>query len=397
MAYHKCASIYGTNNSAASVQTASGAIANFNTKLAMPLKSLEIDVNATGGGGTPSTAIPIEGINEIKVGYVDFNQLLQISRIRDSTVVSDVTITNNYDGSINISGTASASILKNIAFIGMFYQNHIYYLGNGINCSFTDGYGDGVNIAKWNRANDNANLFLRITNGAQVNEKVYLMCFDLTQMFGSNIADYIYSLEQTNAGAGVSLIKQLLPKTYYNYDTGGTIVTLDSVNGEPTCPNAVINLGGTYYGGHFTQDKDGHRQFEVTHAKYVITGNEAFSATGSGQHVFAGNVSIYDTLKLVTNDSVLVDIKCTVAQAKTYSSLNVAGTTDGIGVGYRFLIVGSEQYDNWANLAGEEIVYELKTPYVIDLPDGTPIKTLPGVNNIYADTGDTKVSYKKLA
>lgn len=25
-----------------------------------------------------------------------------------------------------------------------------------------------------------------------------------------------------------------------------------------------------------------------------------------------------------------------------------------------------------------------------------PIKTLPDVNNIYADTGDTKVAYKKL-
>ena len=29
------------------------------------------------------------------------------------------------------------------------------------------------------------------------------MLFDLTQMFGSTIADYIYSLEQANAGAGV--------------------------------------------------------------------------------------------------------------------------------------------------------------------------------------------------
>ena len=34
------------------------------------------------------------------------------------------------------------------------------------------------------------------------------------------------------------------------------------------------------------------------------------------------------------------------------------------------------------------------TPYVIDLPDGEPIITINGTNNIYADTGDTAVSFK---
>lgn len=46
------------------------------------------------------------------------------------------------------------------------------------------------------------------------------ICIDLTQMFGSTIADYIYSLEQANAGAGVAWFKKLFPKDYYEYDAG---------------------------------------------------------------------------------------------------------------------------------------------------------------------------------
>ena len=47
-----------------------------------------------------------------------------------------------------------------------------------------------------------------------------IMVIDLTQMFGSTIADYIYSLEQATAGAGVAWFKKLFPKPYYAYNAG---------------------------------------------------------------------------------------------------------------------------------------------------------------------------------
>ena len=43
---------------------------------------------------------------------------------------------------------------------------------------------------------------------------------DLTQMFGTTIADYIYSLEQSQAGAGVAWFKKLFPNDYYAYNAG---------------------------------------------------------------------------------------------------------------------------------------------------------------------------------
>ena len=52
------------------------------------------------------------------------------------------------------------------------------------------------------------------------------MVFDITQTFGSTIADYIYSLEQATAGAGVAWFRTLFPNDYYAYDSG----SLQSVN-----------------------------------------------------------------------------------------------------------------------------------------------------------------------
>lgn len=63
--------------------------------------------------------------------------------------------------------------------------------------------------------------------GTTYNEFCYPQIFDLTQMFGSTIADYIYSLEQANAGAGVAWFRNIFPNEYYEYDSG----SLKSVEG----------------------------------------------------------------------------------------------------------------------------------------------------------------------
>lgn len=48
----------------------------------------------------------------------------------------------------------------------------------------------------------------------------YIQLFDLTSMFGSTIADYIYSLETSDPGAGLIYFRQLFPRDYYPYDAG---------------------------------------------------------------------------------------------------------------------------------------------------------------------------------
>ena len=60
------------------------------------------------------------------------------------------------------------------------------------------------------------------SNGSaiSINDSTKDNVIDLTQMFGSTIADYIYSLEQANSGAGVAWFKKLFPKPYYAYNAG---------------------------------------------------------------------------------------------------------------------------------------------------------------------------------
>ena len=62
--------------------------------------------------------------------------------------------------------------------------------------------------------------------------------FDLTQMFGSTIADTIYAIEQTTAGAGVAWFRKLFPADYYPYNAGELI----SVSGLSEHKTVGFNL-----------------------------------------------------------------------------------------------------------------------------------------------------------
>lgn len=47
-----------------------------------------------------------------------------------------------------------------------------------------------------------------------------IMLIDLTLLLGSTVADYIYALEQSNAGAGVAWFRKYFPKLFYQHNSG---------------------------------------------------------------------------------------------------------------------------------------------------------------------------------
>lgn len=80
-----------------------------------------------------------------------------------------------------------------------------------------------------------------------------LMLFDLTQMFGTAIADYVYGLEQANAGDGVAWFRKLFPKDYYAYDAG-SLQSVQAASHDTVGFNAydhstgkAVLLGGNQY------------------------------------------------------------------------------------------------------------------------------------------------------
>lgn len=77
--------------------------------------------------------------------------------------------------------------------------------------------------------------------------------YDITAMFGSAIADYIYSLETATAGAGVAWFTKLFPKVYYAYNAGAIMSVNVSAHNtigfnafNPTTGTAKL-VGGNQY------------------------------------------------------------------------------------------------------------------------------------------------------
>ena len=172
-------------------------------------------------------------IDQIVGGTVAWNQLYGNSVITGSTI-HGVTFNPQSDGTIIVNGTPDGmddiyfQITGNFSFgdhvvllrgcpIGGSIPTYSIYLND--NGQLVD---TGSGIVSKQVAQGKA-FYIRIikqTTTTFNNVKFKPQIIDLTQMFGSTIADYIYSLEQSQAGAGVSWFKKLFPKDYYPYNTG---------------------------------------------------------------------------------------------------------------------------------------------------------------------------------
>lgn len=172
-----------------------------------------------------------EYINGIVGGTVAWNQLYDLNK---SIASSDKGLTLTKDvanGKFTLNGTTTA--VGNSFGLGVAnVQNHVYFLATNGNQNIPirissqsygqDNYGQGT-VIRNTSANTTWYYVLNVqtkVGTAVSNYVIRPMVIDLTAMFGSTIADYIYSLEQANAGAGVAWFKKLFPKPYYAYNAG---------------------------------------------------------------------------------------------------------------------------------------------------------------------------------
>ena len=143
--------------------------------------------------------------------------------------------------------------------------------------------------------NNTTGLQPKITNGASYD--YYYNVIDLTAMFGSEVADYLYTLESGTAGAGVSIFKSLFGADYYPYTantlmsakpTGKKIVGKNFFNGEyeelyelpfvlkkgtvvtASCVQTTADVSYIYY-----YDKDGNL-IDYWGMSTVISGNHKY-------------------------------------------------------------------------------------------------------------------------
>lgn len=163
--------------------------------------------------------------DKIVGGTVAWNQLARFT----NDARNGITLTTNADGSITLQGTATAD--ATFTFNSQKFLNHVL-LYRGCKNGSTSTYGIGNSIfGVFQTTSDKIYKpavtemiysYVLVKTGTDLTTPVTFtpQFFDLTQMFGSTIADYIYSLEQSQAGAGVAWFKKLFPKDYYAYNAG---------------------------------------------------------------------------------------------------------------------------------------------------------------------------------
>lgn len=194
-----------------------------------------------------------ESLDKIVGGTVCWNQL-QANTV--SKVYNGVTYTFS-DGKLTVV-SAEGGATANGWWLGSnnnkwtFTTNHVYLVDVGNeDYSFTTGsyihfyipLVPSININRPRQlikitAGGDSYLQYVVYEGNEVNTTYAPQVFDLTQMFGSTIADYIYSLETATAGAGVAWFKKLFPKDYYEYNPGELI----SVSGLQSHEMVGFNL-----------------------------------------------------------------------------------------------------------------------------------------------------------
>lgn len=340
MAYYKCGSIYTTQNSNVVVDTASGAIANFETPLAMPLIETKFGVKATQEAGTPTPQSPkaISGVNAVSVTHLGKN-LFDVNNIR----LLEVAVGSRWGYSISKAGTYKASVSYN----GSAFLYCVIKAVDGT-------YGKSIYL--------------------QVDTTITPITITVNE--GETLIFYNASANQTE-----EITKQKMANA--QIEVGTITTTFEAYNGSTT----LINLGGTYYGGYISQDKDGKRELVVTCAKEHISLQGKTYDTANGFDawlIYLENRSY--------NAGSSTNKLCSVCNNYRYegSVANVEHYYISSGAVVIYLL------ENTFRNGEFDVVYPLETPFTVALPDGEPIKSFPGVNNIFCDTGDTSLQFRKI-
>lgn len=329
------------------VGTASGAIANFDTDLTLPLVDCKANIVASQASGTPtpSTPLPISGYTEANITRCGVN-------LWDEEWESgsyNVNTGAKQDDSSKIRMKNLMPILPNTTYykkapIGGFYW-HIYYDANKNYIGYV-----GVSYNQTFTTPSNA----------------YYMASNCESVYG------------TTYNHDISINYPSTDTNYHAYN--GTTVT--------------IAFGQTVYGG----------TLDVTRGKlsvdHVMTdlGDYTYTYYTSGTYPYMR--TLYPLTNAISKGNYdISSILCDIAEPKKPADIyntnaNGIALDNALQIRIRVDGMGTDPDAFKTFVTGHKFVYPLATPFDIDL---TPVQinALLGVNNVYNDTnGDTEVKYK---
>ena len=183
-------------------------------------------------------------------GTCGFNQLVDLT---SATSVGNFNIVSSYEMNCKVDITSTQyPALPSVTFT----EGRKYYIvvqnGTSANIRF---YYD-TSYTKYNDTGANTKServvyangftasvpFLTLNSGALTGETIKLNVIDLTAMFGSTIADYVYTLESGTAGAGITWLKNngFFGADYYPYNAGGLLSVKTSKKINRDADNNII-------------------------------------------------------------------------------------------------------------------------------------------------------------
>lgn len=269
-------------------------------------------------------------------GTVSWNQLASLNTADWETVRSTVSVN---DTTISVT-TTSASSLKYAQF--ELKQDHVYFvrgkllppqatsLAVGVYSGNSSAYSERILTladtpleisAIWKNTYSTGRF--RITHTTSTPSGVTgsvenLNVVDLTEMFGSAIADYVLSLENNTAGSGVAWLQScgFFSRSYYQY----SVPTLQSVNVERhIMRDANDNIVGSYAldaskrlrgimkldaNNNLVYDGDVYKSDGTITKYYDVRSFESGDATDGSTMITNGTYTVY---KLVTPTTITVD------------------------------------------------------------------------------------------
>lgn len=417
MAYIRCV---GGSGGSIQKKTATGAVATFNTGLPAPLIDVTSAIGYRSSGYTSASVInskttpaidetPYQTRINSNIGNMALEKLVGVSVCFNQLLP---------DASMHQTGTGTGnwqlldqrfSLINNHVYLclisGTFDNDTLFRFRDIPSDIATDSVNGSFIYKSTVDTNNTTGLQPKITNGASYD--YYYNVIDLTAMFGSTVADYLYTLESGTAGSGVALFKSLFGEDYYPY-TANTLMsakptgkvikdendqTIETIVYSGNELRGILKVGtnGLYADG---DTDDGSGSAEVKWAIKTFNGSENWTVTSYNGHYRAytsisdiksfGGTSDDKTDNVAITDKYIVGTWYQVLTGK--SVCGQTGTNVGFGID-ELGITTAEAWKTWLSNNELSIIYRLATPTTQTISAWTnPIVAKEGGTETFVDT-----------
>lgn len=340
--------------------TASGSVANFTTSLELPIKLLEVDVNAVQSAGTPTPSSPkaISGRSAISLVHCHKN-LYQ------------------YDESKVKTGTTTTSTIRAYYPLGFKGVTSLTFTAN-LKSGSSILTSDYLNIGKLRKSDGLIEILSQLITPDGITTR--------TISISSDDDVVLVSLENP------TVIKSILSRYDIQIEVGSQATEYEPYNGNVT----TIPLGQTVYGGSINLTTG---LLRITKVKVVFNGDTPESDLGITVNAEFSQVSWAPYITIgkgtgVFKSNIFKDVLATYKGLyKIWNNRYLTTPVPRMFMGLPNTVTTKAEAVAWFANNPTEVVYELATPIEIQLTP-TQVTTLIGTNNIFADTGDTSVVFK---